>query len=108
MKLYHDTEEQFFYLERDGKWFESLYDEESEWIEIPAFHDIEHAGLITDDIYSIDLPEWMTDCEDCGNHGWIIDDGEIYECGCYWSKRHNSYENFISKINFKTMRFHNV
>lgn len=106
MKLYHDTEKSFYYIEKDGKWFESLYEEESEWKEIPSFHDIEHAGLIEDDIYDLEYPTWLTDCSECDNHGWIIIDNEIYKCGCYHSNTDYSYEKFIGEINLKTMRRH--
>lgn len=108
MKLYHDESKAFYYIEKDGKWFESLYDEESSWVAIPAFNDLKHAGLVQDYLYSIDYPEWLTDCYECDNRGWTIDDGEIYECGCYHSGTDYSYEKFIGEINLKTMRFHNV
>ena len=101
MKLYHDENKAFYYIEKDGKWFEGLYEEESEWVAIPTVHDIEHAGLKRVSIHSIDLPEWMTDCSECDNHGWILEsDGEIVQCDCYHATKPGSYDDYVDFLKY--------
>lgn len=89
MKLYEDKNKDFWYVEKDGKWFESTYEGEDDFIEIPAIKHIDHAGLVKCRLNEIDLPEWLTDCSDCDNKGFIWDDDELLECGCYHSNERN-------------------
>lgn len=103
MKLYHDENKAFYYIEKDGVWFESLYEEESEWKEVPPIKHIEHAGLIEDDINDLEYPEWLTNCDDCNNKGYYYDDldNEYYVCVCYHGQTHGKEDIFNAETNDK-------
>lgn len=100
MKLYKDKDENFYYVEAEnGKWYENPY-KDDDFKEVPPIKHIEHAGLIECDIYEIDYPEFITDCKDCNNKGFLSHDEDGVElCICYHAKE--GYENANNEYEIK-------
>lgn len=96
--VYHDSQEQFMYVQNGKQWFMSSFTEESPFVPLPLFVSSamfeaklrEEIMLIpVTDIAQYDFGEYtqVTDCDVCDNQGFTWD-GDFHVCTCYHGQVH--------------------